>query len=238
MDRPTGTGKTQISAVFASRDDEWSDGPCRYRRPLGMVCPAGVDVTKGHVRRKPSIRLKPNDEPPRRSGERESHVFVGKIAGTLASVVVALAGLTSVAAADVAAAPNCQHYGGFYTERSSAPVTGSAGGVGTIELCRDSDSNYWGFLILNHTPTTSTYGQVFLYRFHDGVPSPATPFTCDSAPQGAPVGGNGKILVGQTRCWTPRIEGSAGAWTFEANGTLWSSHTGELLASGWTARTR
>lgn len=155
--------------------------------------------------------------------------------------VVALLGVTPAASATDAtamAAPHCQHYGGYYTLRSSAPVTGSAGTVGTIELCRDANYNYFGFLILNNSPTASQYGQVFLYRYHNGIPSPAAPFTCDSSPQGAPTGGNGAILLNQTRCWTPRLAGAAGAWTFEAQGTLYSSHTGALLASGWTARTR
>jgi hypothetical protein len=164
-----------------------------------------------------------------------------RILGVFACAVVAVVSLTPVAsasAATTAAAPPCQHYGGTYTQRSTAPVTGSSGAVGTIELCRDSNFNYFGFLILNNSPTASTYGQIFLYRYHSGVPSPATAFTCDSSPQGAPTGGNGAIVQGQTRCWTPRLAGSAGAWTFEAKGTLYSSHTGDLLASGWTARTR
>lgn len=158
--------------------------------------------------------------------------MIKKLALVAGSVIAALS-LAPAASAEVAPLADCQHSGGSGRVVSEAPVEGGST-VGTIQLCRDSGYNYWGFLILNNPPTVAQNGQVFLRRFHNGTPSPSTPFTCDS------LGGNGRILPvpPQTRCWTPKIEGSAGAWTFEAEGRLYRPRTGAIAARGYTARTR
>ncbi|PPK64291.1 hypothetical protein V5P93_001688 [Actinokineospora auranticolor] len=157
-------------------------------------------------------------------------MVTGKVLGALTGATIAVVGLTPTASAEVAAAAACQHTSGGGTTVSRAPVPG----YGEIQLCRDGDYRYWGFLVLNNPPSVSQYGQAYLRRYRNSVPYPDTDFTCDSA------GGNGKILPvpPQTRCWTPKLDGAAGVYTFEAEGRVYSSHTGTVLSRGYTARTR
>lgn len=152
----------------------------------------------------------------------------------LAGVAVAVATATllpAAADASVQAAPNCQ-FGGTYGVRVDYAyvVTDSGVSVGQIQLCRDGNYNYWGFLLLNNSPTASEYGDAVLERDRDGaMPSFVG---CES------TGGNGVVLPGQTRCWTPKLSGLSGAYTFRAEGTLTSSHTGITLAYNSTRTTR
>lgn len=97
-------------------------------------------------------------------------------------------------------------------------------------LCRDSSYNYWGFVLLNNPATASQYGDAVLTRYRaNDLPSS---IGCESP------GGNGIILPGQTRCWTPKISGLSGLYTFRVEGTVTSSHTGDWVAYGKTIETR
>lgn len=115
---------------------------------------------------------------------------------------------------------------------TTAPVRSEADRtrVGTIEICHDSNYNYWGFVIYSSPMTASQYAEVHLDRYRDGVWE--SQITCDSP------GGNGSVMPGQTRCWTPKFTGLSGRWTFRAASFKYSSHTGDLLAWGRTIEDR
>lgn len=158
--------------------------------------------------------------------------MVKKLIATLAVAAGALLGVAVPAAAQSQAAPDCQYGSGYWTIVTTAPVTALTGGtqVATVELCRDSSYNYWAFAIYSSPMTVSEYAQVYLQVYRDG--SWTGDFTCDSP------GGNGYIAPGQTRCWTPKVVGVSGHYTFRARSDKFSSHTGSLLATGSTVRTR
>jgi len=134
----------------------------------------------------------------------------------------------------MAAAPDCQFGNGYGLLVDSDPVYSppdtTTRSIGRIQLCRDSDYQYWGFILLNNSPTASQYGDAEIGRYRDG--NFESFVNCDS------VGGNGVVVSGQRRCWTPKFTGVSGRYTFMAYGSLWSSHTGNKLADGTTARTR
>jgi hypothetical protein len=52
--------------------------------------------------------------------------------------------------------------------------------------------------------------------------------TCDH------TGGNEHVDYDETRCWTPKVVGLSGSYTFRAWSNKYSSHTGNLLAWGHT----
>ena len=141
-------------------------------------------------------------------------------------------GVAVPASAQAQAAPDCQHKSGYGTIVKTAPVTALTGGtrVATVELCRDSAYNYWGFVIYTSPMTVSEYAQVYLQTYRDG--SWVSDVTCDTA------GGNGRVAPGQTRCWTPKVNGVSGSYTFRARSDKFSSHTGNLLAYGYTVVAR
>jgi hypothetical protein len=161
-------------------------------------------------------------------------MMIKKFLAALGGVVVAAVGLAPAASAQVEAAPNCQYatssYGTWVTSKALTVIGGSSTSVGTIQLCRDSDYNYFGFVIFPAKLPVNQWGQAYIYRFRDGVLD-AT-LSCDSS------GGNGNVRPGQTRCWTPRSSGLSGHYTFQAEGQLWNSHSGQIVASGTTGRTR
>ena len=153
-----------------------------------------------------------------------------RVVAVLAIVAGVVLGLAPQASARVAAAPNCQHGSGYGTVVDWDYVTTDAGAaIGTIQLCRDSNYNYWGFILSYYPLSASMWGDAILFRFRDGVQSTVG---CDSP------GGNGIVLPGQTRCWTPKLTGLSGAYTFRAEGSVTSSHTGTTYGFGYTAQTR
>jgi hypothetical protein len=147
------------------------------------------------------------------------------MAGT--AVVAAALAFAPTADASTQAAPDCQ-YGKTYGYRvDHQPILNDDNvSVGEVQLCRDSDYQYWGFVLFSHALTVSEYGDVVLERDHDG----AYPgfVDCDSP------GGNKTVMPGQTRCWTPKLDGRSGHYTFLAEGSLTSSHTGATIAFGYT----
>lgn len=132
----------------------------------------------------------------------------------------------------LAAAPDCQWGTGYGTIVTTAPVKSEADGsrVGTVEVCRDSSYNYWGFVIYTSPMTASQWADVYFDRYRDGVW--LSSITCDSP------GGNGIVKPGQTRCWTPKFTGINSIYTFKASSFKYSSHTGDLLAWGQTVERR
>jgi len=157
--------------------------------------------------------------------------MIRKIIAALGVSSAAVLCLTMPASADTQAAPNCQWGSSYGTIVKTAPVTSTTGSrVGTIEICRDSSYNYWGFVIYTSPMTASQYAEVYLDRYRDGVWE--SQITCDSP------GGNGTVMPGQTRCWTPKFTGLSSRWSFRASSFKYSSHTGDLLAWGQTAIAR
>ncbi|MFD8497323.1 hypothetical protein [Amycolatopsis sp. NPDC059657] len=154
-----------------------------------------------------------------------------KVLGALTSTVVALVSLVPSASAQTAAAPDCQFgntYGVVVDRAYLRTQTGNVA-IGKIQLCRDSDYKYWGFVLLNNPLTTSQWADAVLTRYRDGLQGS---ISCDSP------GGNGKVLPGQTRCWTPKFTGLSRLYTFRAEATVTSSHTGDWYAWGSTSQTR
>jgi hypothetical protein len=152
-------------------------------------------------------------------------------AGVACAALLAVAMPTS-AQAGAQAAPDCQHSSGYGVVVKTAPVSAVSNDarVGTVELCRDSAYNYWGFVIYNSPMTASEYAQVYLQTFRDG--SWVSDVTCDTS------GGNLHVGPGETRCWTAKVGGVSGRYTFRAWSDKISSHTGALLANGYTVIAR
>ncbi len=150
----------------------------------------------------------------------------------ISSASLMMPGISTTSA--TAAAPDCQ-FGNSYgllvdSDPVYSPPDTKTRSIGRIQLCRDSDHQYWGFILLNNSPTASQYGDAAIGRYRDGIFESFV--SCDS------TGGNGVVLSGQRRCWTPKFTGVNSRYTFMADGSLWSSHTGNKLAEGITARTR
>jgi hypothetical protein len=162
-----------------------------------------------------------------------------KTAIVFISVLTALLGMTGLAdatdarpAADVT---NCQHENGYGTVVSAAYVKRYDGAVnlGAIQLCKDSSSNYWGFVIFYDTMPTGNWGYAYLARSVNGTPDGL--WGCNSP------GGNDFVDRRQTRCWTPKIRSTSSAETFLARGTQCEGTfptCSFLQGEGYTARTR
>ena len=149
----------------------------------------------------------------------------------LAVVGAALVGLTAPASAAPQAAPHCQYGSTYGTVVATASINAFSTGSsqGTVELCRDSNHQYWAFAIYNASMSASQWAQVWLYRYSNGILVGTV--SCDS------TGGNGNIRPGQTRCWTPKLNGVSVQYTFPADSIKYSSTSGPL-AEGFTAITR
>ncbi|SMD22479.1 hypothetical protein [Kibdelosporangium aridum] len=165
--------------------------------------------------------------------------MIRKVIATLGVVSAALLGGVVPASAQTQAAPHCQ-WGNTYGTIVKPPVESVfavVGGarVGSVELCRDSSYNYWGFAIYDTPMTASQYAQVLLQIYRDG--DWIKDVSCDTD-LGNGNKGNGYIAPNQTRCWTPKVGGVSGHYTFRARTDKYSSHTGALLASGRTVVTR
>ncbi|MEW2502720.1 hypothetical protein ACQPXB_19825 [Amycolatopsis sp. CA-161197] len=160
--------------------------------------------------------------------------MIRKIIATLGIAGAAVLGLAVPASAQPQAAPDCQSNDGYGTIVATAPVSALTGGtrVGTVELCRDSAYRYWAFVIYSSPMTASEYAQAYLQTYRDG--SWVSDVTCDNTA----TGGNGHVAPTQRRCWTPKVNGVSGHYTFRARSDKFSSHSGALLASGYTALTR
>ncbi len=158
--------------------------------------------------------------------------MIRKFIATLGVAGAALLGAVVPASAQTQAAPDCQHGSSYGTIVKTAPVSAVSDGtrLATVELCRDSSYNYWAFVIYSSPMTASTYAQAYLEIYRDG--SWVGEITCDDS------GGNGYVAPGQTRCWTPKANGVSGRYTFRAWSDKFSSHTGALLATGYTVIAR
>ncbi|WP_410671549.1 hypothetical protein [Amycolatopsis sp. cmx-4-68] len=158
--------------------------------------------------------------------------MIKKVLATLGVAGAALLGVVAPASAQTLAPPDCQSDSGYGVVVKTAPVKALTGDtrVATVELCRDSSYNYWAFVIYSSPMTVSEYAQAYLQTYRDG--SWVSDVTCDDA------GGNGHVAYNQTRCWTPKVNGVSGHYTFRARSDKFSSHTGNLLAYGYTVIAR
>ncbi|MEA5362933.1 hypothetical protein VA596_25615 [Amycolatopsis sp., V23-08] len=153
--------------------------------------------------------------------------MIKKVMAACAIASAAVLGLAVPASADVRSSPDCQNSAGYQTlvtPRAAVIATNNVV-VGEVQLCRQGDL-YFAFVLFDQAMTASQYAQAYLVRYDQGVPVGTV--TCDSS------GGNGKVLPGQRRCWTPNLNGQAARYTFVASADKHSSHTGALLASGNT----
>jgi hypothetical protein len=145
---------------------------------------------------------------------------VRQVLGALASAILAVVSLSTAASAAPLAAPNCQWgntYGVVVASQNLSP------NVGVAQLCRDSSYNYWGYVRLTNSPTVSEYGNVSIERDRDTYYNAY--LDCNDP------GGNGYVLVNQHVCWTGKLDGLSGRYTFAVEGTLISSHTGYVEAA-------
>jgi len=160
--------------------------------------------------------------------------MINKVIAALAvaSAAVLGQGLALPASAAVLANPDCQNNHGYQTVVTTAPVKAFDGTrVGTVELCREG-SLYFGFVLYNQAMTASQYAHGYLERYHNGG------WVGIVACYDTAGGGNGRVEPGQRRCWTANLNGDSTAYTFVASSHQFSSHTGALLASGYTVNTR
>ncbi|PSL55803.1 hypothetical protein B0I31_10494 [Saccharothrix carnea] len=162
-----------------------------------------------------------------------------RLVATCCAVVLALLGASGAATAaaapraDIAAAPNCQHGSTYGIVVSAAHVTRYDGvELGAIQLCRDTSSNYWAFVLFYGPVPTGNWGYAYLNRFLDG--QPVDTFGCNP-------GGNGYVEPRQTKCWTPKISAPSSRVTFLASGVQCEGSfptCNFMLGEGYTARMR
>ncbi|MGW4527343.1 hypothetical protein [Amycolatopsis sp. NPDC004378] len=138
--------------------------------------------------------------------------------GLMCSAVVVAAPSASASAAG----QTCQFVNEVGHVVRSMELMGTDGSTGTIAVCRDDSYNYWGYVGFREKLTASQWAQATLYRERDSVPADSV--TCDSK------NGNGHVGPFQRVCWTPKVSGVSGHYTFLALGELHSSHTGATLA--------
>ncbi|RSD10303.1 hypothetical protein [Amycolatopsis eburnea] len=152
--------------------------------------------------------------------------MIKKAMAVLAAASAGLLGLALPASADVSSSQDCQNGAGYQTVVKRAAVIATNNVVvGEVQLCRQG-SLYFGFVLFDQAMTASQYAQARLDRYDQG--QRVGTVSCDSS------GGNGRVLPGQRRCWTPNLNGDAVRYTFVASASKFSSHTGDLLASGDT----
>jgi hypothetical protein len=128
---------------------------------------------------------------------------------------------TASASAPPAAGKTCQFVNETGKIVASTYLYSGSEQVGRVAVCRDDSYNYWGYVGFIEKLTVSQWAQATLYRQRDGAPSGT--ITCDSN------GGNGKVMPNQRVCWTPKVSGLSGHYTFLAQGEMYSSHTGKRL---------
>ncbi len=152
--------------------------------------------------------------------------MIKKAIATLGVAAAALVCLVLPAAQAQAGPLDCQNGTSYGVVQKTAPVKAGSTRVGTVMICRDSAYDYWGYVVYDWEMTVSEYATLDFYRYRDGVLFDTV--SCDD------VGPDGNVTPGQTRCWTHKLEGLSGRWTFRAKSDKYSSHTGAKLATGMT----
>jgi hypothetical protein len=149
--------------------------------------------------------------------------------------LAAAAGLAMVAATPAAAtttelaAANCQHNLGAGRVVSAAYIEDFPGdrSTGAVQLCKDSSSRYWGYVVFYRPMAAGRLGEAWLDSYVNG--ELRSVWNCGSP------GGNLQVQPGQTMCWTPKITSTSSTVKFRAYGTSWG---GGFNAYGETATTR
>lgn len=142
------------------------------------------------------------------------------LAGTaLVTAVLTVAGGGTAGAST----PNCQHHLGDGAVRSATAVLTNTGQdtIGAIQLCKDSSSRYWAYMVMYSPLPRDRWANVTLGAYWDG--SGQATYSCDAP------GGNGHILPGQTMCWTPKIYGTSTRWTYDMTGVAYA----RTSSGGW-----
>ncbi|MFI6513800.1 hypothetical protein ACIBCT_39890 [Streptosporangium sp. NPDC050855] len=157
-------------------------------------------------------------------------LVVQRVLGALLLVGGALVAALSpaTAASDTgAAAPNCQHSGGNGKPRSAAYLL--PGKTGSIQLCKDDRNRFWAYVIFYRPLRSNRSAQAVIVTYKNG--SWWSGDTCDQ-------GGNGYVRPGQTRCWTKKISGKKGIYSFSAGAELYNTPNlgGSGIARNFTLR--
>lgn len=147
----------------------------------------------------------------------------------LCALLAVLLGSSGVAGAQVSAAAsnNCNYWNGEVGAivEPAHVISWEGEPVGAVQLCKDSQNRYWGYIVFKESLVGEEWGNAYLNRYWDGVR--LSSFDCDSA------GGNKRVIKGQTRCWTPKIFGDNYRWTWQVIGI---QHVGPTrVAFGKTA---
>lgn len=159
----------------------------------------------------------------------------------LAVALMGMAATGTASAQSSISAVNCNHYsGGGILPRSANYVRdqGDGAATGAAQLCR-SGSTYWGYAVFYAPMPSTSWGQAYLIKYHNGVR--VATYDCDTAPQGPPSGGNGWIRPGQTQCWTAKFSAPSTSDTFQACGyAYFGRHPDKSFPDSWgcTARVR
>lgn len=101
--------------------------------------------------------------------------------------------------------PNCQHSEGNgdivsanYVRHAKTPEVL----IASVQLCRDSSQRYWTYLVLYGPLGEGRWADGYLERWTDDGRQ-GEPASCAS-----PGGGTtGQVPSGQTRCWSPKVDG-------------------------------
>jgi len=149
--------------------------------------------------------------------------------------VAAAAGLATLAAAPAEAgtsevtAANCRHTLGAGQVVSAAYIEAFSGdrNTGAVQLCKDSSSRYWGYVVFYRPMPAGRLGEAWLDSYVNG--ELRSVWNCGSP------GGNLQVQPGQTMCWTPKISSTSASVKFRAYGTSWG---GGFNSYGETAITR
>lgn len=151
-------------------------------------------------------------------------------------VVVGLDASGKVAGAETTAALNCQHAQGDGVVRSAdyLHVIGRDDThVGAVQLCKDTQSRYWGYVVLYSPMPAGKWGNATIDVFWDGQMRAS--YSCEGATPTS--SGNKHIKQGETMCWTPKLYGTDPRWTYFVYGDTFTGSfpdTGNLYSHGQT----
>lgn len=151
-------------------------------------------------------------------------------ASMLSAVGLAVLGFAPVAGAAPAPAAKCT--GSVLVSASYVRLFGGSPVTGSIQLRRDSCYRYWGAIKMYQPMKKNTFAIAYIIRFNNGKKE--KPISCDNR------GGNGRVVQGQTSCYTPRVTGRPAQFRFVASGHEFQNGGGGWTRVSWgqTKRTR
>lgn len=92
-----------------------------------------------------------------------------------------------------------------FTASSASIKNGSGTTIGTIYLRYSSNcQTAWAKVVFNSSMPSGYYGNAFIHKYNSDKSIKLKSYDCASS------GGNGKVLPGQTSCYTPMVYDPAG----------------------------